>query len=147
MSAPDFHAMAARQVHGLPDDWEPCVYRALLSSISTIGYSPTGAVLVETIGYSLTGAVPVGVITRGPRKGRPKWPPRSQMREVIITPTHVAAATAEWVAATGLCPRCGGEGRIAWRVSTANGTEYRPCKACGGTGKAPSNETPTKGEP
>jgi hypothetical protein len=124
MSAPDFHAMAARHVYGLPDEWEPRIYRVL------------GDARV-TIGYSLTGAVPVGVITRGPRKGKPKWPPRNQLREVIITPADLAAATAQWVATTGLCPKCGGEGRIAWRVSAANGTEYRPCKACGGTGKAP----------
>lgn len=135
MSAPDFHAMAARKVHGLPDEWQPRIYRVL------------GDARV-TIGYSLTGAVPVGVITRGPRKGRPKWPPRNDLREVIITPADVAAATAEWAATTGLCPKCGGEGRIVWRVSAANGTEYRPCKTCGETGKAqsPVDETTTKKE-
>lgn len=125
MSAPDFHAMAARRVHGLPDEWEPRIYQVLGDAR-------------QTLGYSLTGAVPVGVISRGPRKGRLKWPPKGQLREVIITPADLAAATAEWVAATGLCPKCGGEGRIAWRVSVAHGTEYRPCKACGGTGKAPA---------
>ena len=125
MSAPDFHAMAARRVHGLPDEWKPCIYQ--------VQSDPR-----ETIGYSLTGAVPVGVISRGPRKGRSKWPPLRQLQRVIITPADVAAATAEWVAATGLCPKCGGEGRVAWRISGGRGTEYRPCKACGGTGKAPT---------
>ena len=125
MSAPDFHTLAARRVHGLPDEWEPRIYKVLSDARATIG-------------YSLTGAVPVGVISRGPRKGRPKWPPRSQLHEVIITPADLAAATAEWVATTGLCPRCGGDGRVAWRVNGGRGTEYRPCKACGGTWKAPA---------
>lgn len=130
MSAPDFYAMAARRVSDLPKEWQPRIYRVLGNARVTVG-------------YSLTGAAPVGVITRGPRKGQPKWPPRNQMREVIVTPAEVAAVKAEWVAFTRLCPRCGGEGRIAWRVSTANGTEYRPCQACGGTGKAPASETTT----
>jgi hypothetical protein len=135
MSAPDFHALAARRVHGLPDEWEPRIYQVLGDAR-------------QTLGYRLTGAVPVGVISRGLRKGRPKWPPRGQLQEVIITPADLAAATAEWVSATGLCPRCGGEGRTVWRVSVDNGTEYRTCKACGGTGKAPdpANETTTTTE-
>jgi hypothetical protein len=125
MTPPDFHAIAARRVHGLPDEWEPCIYQALGDARATIG-------------YCLTGAIPLGMITQGPRKGRPKWPPRSRLQEVIITPADLAAATAEWVAATGLCPKCGGEGRVVWRISVASGTEYRPCKACGGTGRAPT---------
>jgi hypothetical protein len=137
MSAPDFHALAARRVHGLPDEWRPVIYQVLGDARATLG-------------YSLTGAVPVGVITRGPRKGRPKWPPKYQLQEVIITPADVAAVTAQWVAATGLCPKCGGEGRTVWRVSIDNGREYRPCKACGGTGKAPDpadETTLTKDQP
>ncbi len=131
---PDFHAIAARRVHGLPDEWEPRIYQVLGDARATLG-------------YSLTGAVPVGVIRRGPRKGLPKWPPRSQMQEVIISPADVAAATAEWVAATGLCPKCGGDGRVAWRISDDWQTEYRPCKACGGTGRAPTaTDQPTTEE-
>lgn len=130
MRAPDFHAMAARRVHGLPDGWLPRVYRSLGDARATIG-------------YSLTGAVPLGVVTRGPRKGRPKFPPLRQLQEVIITPLDVEVARAEWVAATGLCPQCGGSGQTVWRVSTTSGTEYRPCQACGGTGKAqpPANDS------
>ena len=124
------HAIAARRVHGLPDEWEPRIYKVLGDCR-------------QTLGYSLTGAVPVGAISRGPRKGRPKWPPRWSWWEVIITPADLAAATAEWVAATGLCPRCGGEGRTVRSVSITSGTEYRTCQACGGTGKAPAQADET----
>lgn len=123
MSAPDFHAMAARRVHGLPDGWLPRIYRSLGDARATIG-------------FSLTGGVPLGVVTRGPRKGRPKFPPLRQLQEVIITYGDVKATREEWVAATGLCPQCGGDGQTVWRVSTTSGTEYRPCRACRATGKA-----------
>ena len=117
---PNFHAMAARRIHGLPDTWEPRIYEV-------IGNADGMAK------FKLTGSVPIGVVSRGPRKGKPKWPPRNRLQEVIITRSDVDAVRTEWVETTNLCPECGGDGRVAWRLSTANGIEYRQCKACNGT--------------
>lgn len=121
--SPDFHAMAARRIHSLPDAWEPRIYEVI-----------GNADAMER--FRLTGSVPIGVVSRGPRKGKPKWPPRNRLQEVIITRSDVDAARTEWVNSTNLCAECGGDGRVAWQLSSANGIKYRQCKACNGTGKA-----------
>ena len=43
---------------------------------------------------------------------------------------------AVWVSKTGKCPECAGEGKTVAQVSAANGTTYRQCFKCKGTGKA-----------
>lgn len=44
---------------------------------------------------------------------------------------------AQWSAQSGLCSKCAGRGEVAWKWSVANGTQYRACPHCAGTGKAP----------
>jgi hypothetical protein len=116
---PDLHVLTARRVHSLPPEWRACVYRSL-----------------HPLGFELTGAEPIGTISRGPRKGRPKWPPRNQWRAVLVSAEQVAETRRQWEADTGLCSYCGGSGQQLKGVSVAEGPSYRTCGGCGGTGQA-----------
>jgi hypothetical protein len=116
---PDLHVLTARRVHGLPPEWRAGVYRSL-----------------HPLGFELTGAVPLGTISRGPRKGRPKWPPLVPWRAVLISAEQVAKTRRQWEAETGLCSHCGGSGQQLNGVSVAEGPWYRTCGGCGGAGKA-----------
>lgn len=62
----DLHSMYAQQVLGAPPAWQ-------WYSIKTLG--TTRQMLEDSAThFEMRGAVPVGVYSRGPRKGRPKWP-------------------------------------------------------------------------
>jgi len=119
MTAPDIHAITARRVHNLPDDWQPRIYGCL----------------DRGLGFYLRGAVPVGTYARGPRKGRPKFPPLGQLQRVAITKEEVRQTQIQWEHETGLCCRCGGSGQMV-RATGINGTTYQQCIGCDGTGKA-----------
>ena len=119
MTAPDIHAITARKVHNLPDNWEPVVYGCL----------------DRGLGYYLIGAVPVGTFSRGSRKGRPKFPPKNQLQRVVITAAEKKQAQMEWENTTGLCSCCGGSGKQVKSISITEGATYRDCVACNGTGK------------
>ena len=119
MTTPDIHAITARRVHGLPDDWQPRIYGCL----------------DRGLGFYLRGAVPIGTISRGPRKGRLKWPPLGQLQKVVITPDEVRQTRIQWENETGLCSYCGGSGQQVKSVGI-NGTTYRTCISCDGSGKA-----------
>ena len=116
MSAPDIHAITARRVHSLPDDWQPRIYGCL----------------ERGLGFYLEGAVPIGNYSKGPRKGQPKFPAKRELQQVVITSEEVQETRDQWERETGLCHRCGGSGEVVAIVSR-NG---RPCRECGGTGKA-----------
>jgi hypothetical protein len=116
---PDLHVLTARRVHRLPPEWRAGVYRSL-----------------HPLGFELIGAEPIGTISRGPRKGRLKFPPRNQWRAVVISHEQVAKTRRQWEAETGLCSHCGGSGQQVQRVSITEGVSYRTCTACGGTGTA-----------
>jgi hypothetical protein len=120
MTAPDFYAMTVRHVHNLPDDWQPMICRAI----------------DRNLGFELSGAVPIGAYSRGPRKGRPKWPPRKQLQTVVITHNEMRQEKIRWEHETGLCSACGGSGQTVASISIHSPTTYRECSACGGTGAA-----------
>lgn len=119
MTIPDIHAITARRVHGLPDDWQPRIYGCL----------------DRGLGFYLRGAVPIGTITRGPRKGLLKWPPLSQLKQVVITADEVRQTRIQWENETGLCCYCGGSGKTV-KSCGIDGTTYRQCLHCNGSGKA-----------
>lgn len=119
MTAPDIHAIAARRVHGLPADWQPRIYGCL----------------DRGLGFYLRGAVPIGTYSRGPRKGKTKWPPLGQLQRVVITADEVRQARIWWENDTGLCSHCGGSGQQVKSVGI-NGTTYRTCISCEGAGTA-----------
>jgi hypothetical protein len=119
VSAPDIHAIAARHVHGLPHNWQPRTYSAL----------------DRCLGYELRGSVPIGTYSRGPRKGRPKWPRLAELQRVVITMDEVRQARIRWENETGLCSHCGGSGQQV-KSTGISGTTYRECISCDGTGRA-----------
>jgi len=119
MTAPDIHAITARRVHGLPDDWQPRIYGCL----------------DRNLGFYLCGAVPIGTYSHGPRKGRPKFPPRAHLLRVVITPDEVRQTRIQWENETGLCCHCGGSGETV-KALGINGATYRQCIACNGSGQA-----------
>ena len=110
--------MAAREAESLPPDWTPRIYR-------TCG----------GIGFELIGAVPIGYVSRGIRRGRPKFPPLRDMQRVYVSHEQLEKTKAAWQQETGLCVRCGGDGQEIARIDSL-GTTYRPCTICGGSGQA-----------
>lgn len=119
MTAPDIHLLAARRIHDLPDDWQARIYGCL----------------DRGLGFYLRGAVPIGTYSRGPRKGKPKWPPLGQLQRVVITADEVLQERIRWESETGLCSHCGGTG-LQVKSTGINGTIYRKCVSCDGTGTA-----------
>jgi hypothetical protein len=113
MSSPDLHAITAQRIYSLPTEWRVRVYRSLGSA-----------------GFELIGAAPIGTYT----KGRPKFPPRKEMRSVFITHDQLRQTRHMWEQETGLCSYCGGSGQLAL-VSSIYGKTYKSCHWCHGTGK------------
>lgn len=87
----------------------------------------------------LEGAI-VPLVTRGTRKGKPNYKQKTGVRKFAVTVETAAEWERQWSESTGKCIRCLGEKQIVWSVSVAEGTKYKPCPECHGTGKA-------KGEP
>jgi len=73
--------------------------------------------------------------TKGPRKGCAKW--IGEESRVVVTRKDLDDQLGRFEATTGDCYECYGEGKYPWSVSTTDGTQYKPCKRCGATGKAP----------
>ena len=72
----DWQSTYAREVLGAPPDWQWC-------SISTLGSNKQIAEGTATH-FQMKGAVPVGVYTRGPRRGHVKWPPDGELDVFIV---------------------------------------------------------------
>jgi len=119
MPAPDFYAMAARAAYSLPPEWQPRKYRSC-----------------GPIGIELIGAEPIGTYRSGRYKGRPKFPPEQQMRQVFVSREQIEQAKDDWQQATGLCTRCGGDGQMVTRIDSSGPIGHKPCDACSGTGRA-----------
>ena len=108
---PDLHTLTARRFRrNLPPGWRILSVRPL-----------------PCYGWELWGAAPIGFISRGPRKGQPKWPPQREWLDVVISIQEVEDTRLQWEAETGLCSWCGSSGRYATGVE---------CPHCCGTGKA-----------
>jgi hypothetical protein len=82
----------------------------------------------------VSGSVPVGTYSRGSRKGEPKFTgPRTM---VAVTRAEKEAAAIAYEAETGHCWNCKGTGQVVHKISVTEGTTYRPCARCGGSGEA-----------
>jgi hypothetical protein len=81
----------------------------------------------------VTGSVPVGAYSRGPRKGQPKFKGPGTM--VVVTRAEKMAAATAYEAEAGHCWNCKGTGQVVRSISVAEGTTYRSCTRCGGSGR------------
>jgi len=81
----------------------------------------------------VTGSVPVGTYSRGPRKGEPKFKGKGTM--VVVTRAEKESAATAYEAETGRCWNCKGTGQVVRKISKVEGTTYRPCVRCGGSGR------------
>lgn len=75
------------------------------------------------------------VFTRGPKKGKPNYRKKVNVRMFAVTVAQAGDWEDEWEAETGKCSNCLGEGRVVSKWSKAGGTEWRVCKLCNGRGK------------
>jgi hypothetical protein len=70
--------------------------------------------------------------TKGKDKGRIKYD--GPQRTVVVTEAEEAAERARFVQETGKCGECCGDGREFARWDHIEGTTYRPCRKCKGSG-------------
>ena len=80
------------------------------------------------------GSVPDGFYRSGPRKGKPRFTrPRTK---VVVTKAELQAAATAYEAETRKCWDCKGSGQVWAGWSKAEGTKYRTCSRCDGSGDA-----------
>jgi hypothetical protein len=120
MSAGTFREAIAIEKSGV-DGWVPFRYELIGKS--------------DTI---ITGGVP-RVLTRGPNKGERRWD--GEISRVVVTQSEIDAAMAAYENTTHQCAECEGTARVVVGWSAADGTKYRECKRCDGTGAAPAKES------
>ena len=115
----DFFNLAAQRLHGKPEGWKWCQLDAHRKPEDFV---------------EVTGAVPVGVVSRGPRKGSPKWP--KELERIWLRMSDIERVRLDWERETGKCNNCCGRGRVSAGWSRENGRQTRECSRCGGSGKA-----------
>jgi len=82
------------------------------------------------------------IITKGKNKGDVKYLPEG-CRKTFITRDETVAWCEKYEKETGNCAQCFGKSKVMKSWSAKDGTEYRPCRKCGGTGKSTgSNQQP-----
>jgi hypothetical protein len=116
---PWFDALSAvaRRKLNAPPEWEWYSARVL---------TPTDDTLVE-------GNVPLRRKDGSARKGHARWE-GVVGQQCVVTRAEIDAATAEYEATTGNCSSCAGSGETISSVSVQDGTRYRPCRKCNGSG-------------
>jgi hypothetical protein len=80
------------------------------------------------------GSVSQGTYRSGPRKGQPKL--ARPGTKVVVTKSELQAAAVAYEAETGKCWDCKGTGQVMKRWSAAEGTSYKTCPRCKGSGEA-----------
>ena len=115
----DFFSLAAQRLHNKPEGWRWCQLDAHRKPEDFV---------------EVTGAVPIGVISRGPRKGHPRWP--KTLERVWLRMADIRKVQLDWEQETGKCGNCDGSGQesAGWSREK-NGRETRQCSRCGGSGK------------
>lgn len=106
-------------------------------SVGVPGWQAFSWELVEG-GSKVNGEVPDGVHEHGPLKGRPKFggAGSTHAKEVFVPDAELQRVAAEHERDTGDCWDCKGTGQTWAGWSQAEGTKYRTCTRCSGTGKA-----------
>lgn len=112
----NFWESAARRIGGHPPEWKFYQFEVI-----------DGGMLV-------TGGVP-RYVTRGPNKGQPRWKGRGD--RVLVGDAEHRAECSAYEHETGKCHKCWGTGQEFAGWSRDQGTHYRTCFRCKGTGKLP----------
>lgn len=88
--------------------------------------------------------------TSGKNKGKKTWRGTDGRQlphgKAVVASTEIQAAEAKYEADTGNCSICGNTGQSFASWSAAEGTKYRTCRRCNGTGKA-LQSTPDQHQP
>ena len=82
------------------------------------------------------GGIPIGILSKGPYKGRPKFGPRSTDIRLVITDAEREAEMSIYERETGKCSTCEGSGRRTTGFSVKDGRHTVPCAKCNATGVA-----------
>jgi hypothetical protein len=75
------------------------------------------------------------IITRGKNKGDVRWLPEGE-RKTVMTADETIVWCEKYEKETGNCAQCFGEGKVMNSWSAKDGTKYRPCNRCSGSGKS-----------
>lgn len=127
MKAPDFYNMIAVE-RGMPKGWQWYALKAL--GDPSVTPREHAAALV-------TGGVPGERYKSGKRKGEVNWAKCTNRGELVITFRDYDERAVRWEHETGNCKTCGGDGQEWSGWSAGEGSRYRECTRCKGTGKAP----------
>lgn len=116
----DWWSAAVRRLRNVPEGWQwwglDCLDRTSRA-------------------VKVSGAVPLGVFSKGPRKGRLKWPPKDECDHFVLTMNDLEETERLWEAETGKCAECQGDCREVASFRIGERT-YRPCSKCKGSGLA-----------
>jgi hypothetical protein len=125
----DHMSAAAREKHGLPENWQWC-------SVDS-HEQPEDYIRIEGAVYER--------FRSGKRKGQTNFrkPLPGTERVVFVRDSEIKAWEARQEAATGKCMKCDGTGKEWAGWSAAEGSRFRECRRCNSTGLAPISESPT----
>ncbi|WP_262027100.1 hypothetical protein [Microvirga sp. Mcv34] len=123
----DFWSIHAREKLGLPDDWRWYRLEAKGENITVV----TGAVCHE-------------VYKAGKHKGQINWAKRDKETDipVPIRRDEHKAWLLSWECRSGECHVCHGNGQQSVGWSLKDGSKYRTCTRCNGTGASVSDGSP-----
>ncbi len=77
-------------------------------------------------------------ITKGKNKGDVRWLPEGRIK-TVLTSDEVITWCKKYEQESGNCAQCFGKGKVMKSWSAKEGTKYKPCEICGGTGDANDN--------
>lgn len=115
----------AKELLGMPPEWSGYEFEAIGRTANQ-----------EAKLLRVKGAV-APPITKGARKGQPNWRKlvKATELEAFFTPSEHNEWCQKWEKKTGLCAECSGKGEVFSSWKSGEGTKFKPCKACAGTGK------------
>lgn len=111
--------IARRKVSG-PDGWEVCGWERIGGGNDLV----------------VEGGVP-RLLKSGPKKGKKTWRD-VPVQKAVVTSDELKAEHARYEAETGNCGDCYGKGEVFASWDHVEGTKYRKCERCGGTGERPN---------
>ena len=111
--------MMIREKHGIPENWKAFQFECLGNPTSILRMKGGVAPPKKT----------------GKNKGRPNYAKAERVVEDYITFASIEEWGENYEKTTGICNECMGEGKVMQSWHYINGTTYRPCTRCNGTGR------------